>query len=234
MHINWILNGHSLSCRDMVMKGRMNFENCSCIGVNKGERLFGCGFFLLFSQIFFFFLPLRNVLVLFLQHCCGSAQDDCYTNCLFFFLPRDWISGSSRLGGMAITLFSVVNVLTESIQFSFCFYSFIALHSHTDITSWRLFFAGVGFAQRQSSWHILYWTIQKTEKDTSMKNFFWKESFHHTEFKYAHLRIYAFIKEFKAVCTGFSQPYPFANSVERNFHFAYIVSSFHSLLVITK
>lgn len=108
----------------------------------------------------------------------------------------------------------------------------------TALTHWyhllKTFFAGVGFAQRQSSWHILYWTIQKTEKDTSMKNFFWKESFHHTEFKYAHLRIYAFIKEFKAVCTGFSQPYPFANSVERNFHFAYIVSSFHSLLVITK
>lgn len=60
MHINWILNGHSLSCRDMVMKGRMNFENCSCIGVNKGERLFGCGFFLLFSQIFFFFFTLKE------------------------------------------------------------------------------------------------------------------------------------------------------------------------------
>lgn len=215
------------------MKGRMNFENCSCIGVNKGERLFGCGFFCCFLRFFFFFFTLKEC------SCAVPAallwiSSGWLLHKLSFFLPRDWISGSSRLGGMAITLFSVVNVLTESIQFSFCFYSFIALHSHTDITSWRHFFAGVGFAQRQSSWHILYWTIQKTEKDTSMKNFFWKESFHHTEFKYAHLRIYAFIKEFKAVCTGFSQPYPFANSVERNFHFAYIVSSFHSLLVITK
>jgi len=77
----------------MVMKGRMNFENCSCIGVNKGERLFGCGFFLLFSQIFFF-LPLRNVLVLFLQHCCGSAQDDCYTNCLFSYQGTEYLAAA--------------------------------------------------------------------------------------------------------------------------------------------
>lgn len=121
--------------------------------------------------VFGFFSPwilffLKEFLVLFLQHCCGSIQDDCYRKeklsplcCLSHSRglnswQQTWVNGSNIIFSCEFSC----SICTVSILLHFLHY--ITLHSCTDTTSWRrLFFfrwlKAVGFVQRQSNWQLV-------------------------------------------------------------------------------
>lgn len=111
----------------------------------------------------------RNLLVLFLKHCCGSIQDDGYRKeklsplcCLSHSRglnswQQTWVNGSNIIFSCAFSC----SVCTVFILLHFLHYiAFMHWYHLLKTTGFFQVIKSCWLSQRQSNWHSLYQTIQ--------------------------------------------------------------------------